>query len=56
MCVSLLVITVSCAKMAALIEMPFGMWTWVGRRNRVLGGVDIPLGEGKILEDIFGLL
>ena len=30
---------VSCAKMAEPIEMPFGMWTRVSTRKRVLGGV-----------------
>ena len=32
----------SCAKMAELIEMPFGMKTWVGPRNNVLDWVKIP--------------
>jgi len=27
-----------CAKMAELIEMPFGMWTWVGPWKHVLDG------------------
>ena len=31
----------SCAKTAEPIEMPFGMWTWVGLRKRVLDGVHI---------------
>jgi len=39
---------VSCAKMVELIEMPFGMWTLVGWRNHVLGGVQIPTHEGAI--------
>ena len=26
------------AKTAARIEMPFGLWAWMGRRNRVLDG------------------
>jgi len=39
----------SCAKMAELIMMPFGMWTWVGLRN-VLDGVQIPKSEGAIFE------
>ena len=26
---------VSCAKMAETIEMPFGLWTWVGPRKQV---------------------
>jgi len=28
-------IAVSCAKTAALIEMPFGVWTWVSLRKHV---------------------
>jgi len=36
------------AKMAEQIEMPFGSWTWVGPRNHVLDGVQIPLWEGAI--------
>jgi len=27
---------VSCAKTAKLIEMPFGLWAWMGPRNHVL--------------------
>ena len=39
---------VSPAKMAALIELPFGLRTWVGPRNHVLdGGPDPPMGRGK---------
>ena len=33
------------AKMAELIKMPFGMWTRVGPRNHVLGGVQAPPGK-----------
>jgi len=29
---------VSAAKTAELMQMPFGMWTWVGLRNHVDGG------------------
>jgi len=29
---------VSCAKTAEPIEMPFGLWAWIGPRNRVLDG------------------
>ena len=29
---------VSCAKMAEPIKIPFGLWTWVGRRMHVLHG------------------
>jgi len=32
---------VNCAKMGELVEMRFGLWTLVGRRNRVLDGVQI---------------
>ena len=28
----------SCAKTAKTIEMPFGLWAWMGRRNHVLDG------------------
>ena len=30
--------TVSCAKIAEPIKMPFGLWTQVGPRKHVLGG------------------
>ena len=30
-CVCLLVSTVSCTKAAEPVQMPFGMWTWVGQ-------------------------
>jgi len=36
---------VNCAKTAELIEMPF--WIWMGRRNRVLDGFQIPKGRGN---------
>jgi len=46
--VGLSVTLVSPAKMAALIELPFGLRTWVGPGNRVLdGGSDPPMGRGK---------
>ena len=32
---------VSCAKMAELIDMPFGLWARMGRRNHVLDGVQL---------------
>jgi len=39
---------VSPAKIAAPIEMPFGLETWVGPMNRVLdGGSDPPMGRGN---------
>jgi len=28
----------SCAKTAEPINMPFGLWAWMGRRNHVLDG------------------
>jgi len=33
--------------MAELIEMPFGMMTWVGTRNHVLEGYQGPHGKGQ---------
>ena len=30
---------VICAKTAEPIEMPFGLWAWIGTRNHVLDGV-----------------
>ena len=39
----------SCAKITELIEMPFGIWTAVGLRNRVLDGVQIPAREWAFL-------
>jgi len=39
---------VSCARMAELIEMPFGLWTLVGPRNHVLDvGPDRPKRRGN---------
>ena len=39
---------VSPAKIAAPIEMPFGLWTWVGPRNHALDGrPDHPMERGK---------
>ena len=47
--VSRSVILVSAAKMAAPIEMPFGLRTWVSQRNYVLdGGPDSPIGRGNL--------
>jgi len=34
-------------KTAEPIEMPFGLRTRVGTRNHMLGGVQIPIGNGK---------
>jgi len=39
---------VSCAKMAELIKMSFGIWTWVGPSNYVLDGVHISACQGAI--------
>jgi len=39
--VGLSVTIVMPAKMAELIEMPFGLWTHVGPRNYVLVGVEV---------------
>jgi len=46
--VSWSVTVVSPAKAAESIEMPFVLWTWVGPRNHVLGGVQICPYEGTI--------
>jgi len=40
---------VICAKTAEPIEMPFGLWTWMGPRNRVLHGGSDPPWEETIL-------
>jgi len=45
----LLVKTISCAKMAEPIEMPFGMWTRVGQRNHGLGGGSVFFRKRAIL-------
>ena len=34
-------------KTAALLEMPFGLRTWVGPKNHALDGVKIPHGKGQ---------
>jgi len=36
--VCLFIRTVSHTKMVELIEMPFGLWIWVGPMNHILGG------------------
>ena len=46
--VCLLVMIVSLAKTAKPIEMPFGLWTWVGPKNHVLDGVQIPHENGQL--------
>ena len=38
---------VSPAKTAEPIEMPSGLRTWLGPRDHVLDGVQIPMGRGK---------
>ena len=40
----------SIAKTAEPIEMPFGLRTRVGSRNRVLDGVQIPHGKGHMVQ------
>jgi len=47
--VGLSVTLVSPVNSAALIEMPFGLGTWVGPRNHVLDGGPDPPWEGAIL-------
>jgi len=37
---------VSLAKTAAPIEIPFGLWAWMGRRNHVLDG------SSEVLRDV----
>jgi len=41
------VTTVSPAKTAEPIEIPFGMWTRVGTRNRVLDGLSLTVAPRK---------
>jgi len=40
---------VNCAKTAETIQMPFGLWAWMGPRNHVLDGGPDPPWEGTIL-------
>jgi len=47
--VCLSVTVVSLAKTAEAIEMPFGMLTWLGLRNYVLDGVQIPMQGSNLL-------
>ena len=50
LCVCLLEITMSCAKVAELIKIQFGMWTLVDPRIHVLGGnSDLPRKRGKCM-------
>jgi len=39
----------SWAKTAELMEMPFGIWTWVGSRNHLFIGLQITTHDGAIL-------
>ena len=45
--VGLSVTIVSPAKTAESIEMPFGLWTRIGPRNRVLDGIQDCRGKGQ---------
>ena len=47
--VCLMVTATSSAKTHEPVEVPFGMWTFVGLRNHVRGRSPDPLGEGVIL-------
>jgi len=47
--VDLSVTLVSLAKTAEPIEMPFGLWAWMGPSNHVSNGVQISPREGAIL-------
>jgi len=40
---------VVCGKTAEPIEVPFGLWAWMGPRNRVLHGGSDPPWKGAIL-------
>ena len=52
-CVSVYLTSVNPVQMAETIQVPFGDWTWVGTRNRVLdSGADIPVGRYNIGEHI----
>ena len=46
------VTVVSPAKTAEPIDMPFGLWSWVGQRN-LLGGVQILTREAAILTGVW---
>jgi len=41
----MLVSNMSCGKTDEPIQMPLGIWTWLGLRNHVLGGGPDPLGK-----------
>jgi len=38
---------VICAKTAELIEMPFGLWVWIGLGNHKLDGSRSPIVRGN---------
>jgi len=38
--------SIICAKTVEPIKMPFGLWPWIGPRNHVLDGVQIPHRKG----------
>ena len=47
----------SCAETAELISLPFGLWTWVGRRKHEFsyqsylpGGANVPRWEGTLAQ------
>jgi len=48
--VCLSVTIVSPAKTDVAIEMPFGVWTWVGQWNHVFDCVQIPLQMGRVFK------
>jgi len=50
-CVYLLITIVSATKTVEPIETPFGLWTWVGPKNRVLGEGPGPQGRGSFGEN-----
>ena len=39
---------ISCSKTAESIKIPFGLRAWVGSKNHVLDGVQVPQCEGAI--------
>jgi len=42
---------VICAKTAEMIEMPFGLWTWVDSRKHVLDGAQMPHAKEQLLRE-----
>jgi len=47
-CVCLLDIALSCALTAEPVEMLFGVCTWEGSKNHVLGGLRSARGKGNV--------